>query len=338
MSEPTRGTSRAREIYNLNPDWRVAVGDVDDAQALEVDETEWEQISLPHAWNEDEAFREDIYGLSTDIAWYRKTFTLPDNAAEKKVFVEFEGVRQAAEVYCNGEFLGHHENGVMAFGFDLSELVESGENVLAVRVDNDWEYEEMSTGESYQWADHNFNANYGGITKNVKLHVTDRLYQTLLLYSWLGTTGVYVYADGIDVDTGTATINAESEIRNEHPRGRSVGYEVEVRDPDGETITEFDGNERLVPPGATVVRPTYRSIESTPRTWTITCSKPAASIGYRSIRCSPRTSRDVPYCSTNRPTRPSTVSSNTVQIPRTSRDTPLSERPTSRVESRAEIS
>ncbi|MCU4973508.1 DUF4982 domain-containing protein [Halobacteria archaeon AArc-m2/3/4] len=242
----------SRETYSVNPDWRVHVGDSEGAAKPDFDDAEWEQVSLPHAWNEDEAFREDIYGLSTGIAWYRKTFTLPEGATDGKTFVEFEGVRQAAEVYCNGEFLGRHENGVMAFGFDLTDLVESGENVLAVRVDNDWEYEEASTGETYQWADHNFNANYGGITKNVKLHVTDRLYQTLPLYSWLGTTGVYVYAEDIDVDAGTATINAESEVRNEYARECSVGYEVEVRDPNGETVAEFDENERSVPPGATV--------------------------------------------------------------------------------------
>ncbi|MFC7139310.1 DUF4982 domain-containing protein [Halosimplex aquaticum] len=237
----------------MNPDWRVHVGDPENAAALDFDDSAWDRVSLPYAWNEDEAFREDIYGLSTGVAWYRKRFTLPEDAAEKKVFVEFEGVRQAAEVYLNGEFVGRHENGVMAFGFDLTELADPApeENVLAVRVDNDWDYEEQATGQRYQWADHNFNANYGGITKNVKLHVTDRLYQTLPLYSWLGTTGVYVYADDIDVDEQSAEVNAESQIRNEHDEPRAVRYEVELRETDGETVAAFEGNERVIPPGAT---------------------------------------------------------------------------------------
>jgi hypothetical protein len=251
-----------RETYSMNPDWRVSVGDVDDAQAPEFDDADWERVSLPYAWNEDEAFREDIYGLSTGVAWYRKRFTLPGDAADGKAFVEFEGVRQAAEVYLNGEFLGRHENGVMAFGFDLTDRVDpDGENVLAVRVDNDWEYEERATGETYQWADHNFNANYGGITKNVTLHVTDRLYQTLPLYSWLGTTGVYVYAEDIDVDAGTATVTAESEIRNEHDSERTASYEVEIRDPDGDLVAAFDGRERSIAPGATVTMRAAAAVE-----------------------------------------------------------------------------
>ncbi len=66
--------------------------------------------------------------------------------------------------------------------------------MLAARIDNAWDYKEKATGSAFQWNDRNFYANYGGINKNVFLHVTDRLHQTLPLYSNLGTTGVYVYA------------------------------------------------------------------------------------------------------------------------------------------------
>jgi len=252
MTGCPRGSGGERETYSMNPDWRVHVGDPDGAADPGFDDGDWEQVSVPHAWNEDEAFANDIYNLSTGVAWYRKSFELPDGAAGSKVFVEFEGVRQAAEVYLNGEFVGRHENGVMAFGFDVSELVDrQGENVLAVRVDNDWDYEEEATGEGFRWADHNFNANYGGVTKNVSLHVADPLYQTLPLYSWLGTTGTYVYAEDIDVDAGTATVTAESEVRNEHDEALTVGYEVEVREQDGETVATFEAPERVVAPGAT---------------------------------------------------------------------------------------
>ncbi len=54
---------------------------------------------------------------------------------------------------------------------------------------------------------YNFNANYGGIPKNVWLHVTDKLYQTLPLYSNLGTTGVYVYASDFDIEGHKATVH-----------------------------------------------------------------------------------------------------------------------------------
>ncbi len=48
---------------------------------------------------------------------------------------------------------------------------------------NDWMYREKSTNSKFQWNDRNFNANYGGLPKNVFLYVTDEVYQTLPLYS-----------------------------------------------------------------------------------------------------------------------------------------------------------
>ena len=56
--------------------------------------------------------------------------------------------------------------------------------------------------------------NFGGINKNVWLHVTDKLHQTLPLFSSLGTTGVYIHADDIDIPSRSAIIAAESEVKN----------------------------------------------------------------------------------------------------------------------------
>lgn len=246
--------ARTRQIYSMNPDWQVLVGDVKEAHVPDFDDSQWKRVSLPYAWNEDDAFRLDIRELPTGIVWYRKTFTLPQGSEDKKVFLEFEGVRQAAEVYLNGYFIGRHENGVMAFGFDITQAVKPApaENVLAVRTDNDWNYREKATGQRFQWVDRNFNANYGGITKNVKLHLTDKLYQTLPLYSWLGTTGVYVYAEQIDVDARTARICAESQVRNEHIAAKTFRFEVEIRDTEGQTRKVFEGPQQAIAPGGTI--------------------------------------------------------------------------------------
>ena len=40
------------------------------------------------------------------------------------MFIEFEGVRQGADFYVNGNHIGLHENGVMAVGFRLDILFE----------------------------------------------------------------------------------------------------------------------------------------------------------------------------------------------------------------------
>jgi beta-galactosidase len=239
----------ARAKYNFNSDWKLFVGDAKGAETADFDDGNWKQVTLPRTWNEDDAFRKDIKDLSTGIAWYRKHFRLPAGTADKKIFLEFEGIRHAGEFYINGKFIGRSENGVMAFGFDISDTVTSGENVIAARIDNSWDYREKATGEKFQWNDRNFYANYGGINKNVYLHICDKLYQTLPLYSNLKTAGVYVYAKDFDIRNKTATIAAESEIRNEFKTSKTFGYEVFVKDLSGRIVKTINGGKYTLAAG-----------------------------------------------------------------------------------------
>lgn len=250
-----------REKYNFNPQWLLHVGDVQGAEKSSYPDKNWEKVTLPRAFNEDEAFKVNIKYMTDTISWYRKHFKLPETAKGKKVFIEFEGVRQGAEFYLNGKHIGRHENGVMAFGFDLTPYLNfNGENVIAVRADNDWLYKEKATGSRFQWSDINFNANYGGIPKNVWLHITDKLYQTLPLYSNLQTTGVYIYATDIRTKSRKAIINAESEIRNEHDTPLNVNYEVSVYDYDGNLVSTFRGEPTMVKPKETVTLKAAREL------------------------------------------------------------------------------
>lgn len=235
--------SGQRVKYNFNSDWKLMTGDDSMARHVQYDDRHWKNITLPRAWNEDEAFKKDIASLSTGIAWYRKTFTIPAAQKGQKIFIEFEGVRQAAEIFVNGQMIGLHENGVTAFGFDISSLVQiaPATNTIAVRTDNSWDYKEKSTGTKYQWIDKNFNANYGGIIKNVYLHCTPLLYQTLPLFSNLSTTGTYIYASAIDIKKQSAAINVVAEIKNETAATQTAQLQVLIKDPSGKTIAQFSG-------------------------------------------------------------------------------------------------
>ncbi|MDO7851698.1 DUF4982 domain-containing protein [Hymenobacter convexus] len=237
--------------FNFNPGWKVRVGEMPGAEASAFDDAKWKSVTLPYAWNEDEAFSKDIKDLSTGVAWYRKHFRLPAGAAGQKVFVEFEGVRLAGEFWLNGQPLGLHENGVMAVGFDLTPYLRPApaDNVLAVRTDNDWDYKEKASGQMFQWSNRNFNANYGGIPKNVFLHVMSPLHQTLPLFSMLGTTGVYVYAQEFDVAAGKATVVAEAQVKNGFPAARTFTFEAAVADGAGKTIGTFSGGTTTLAPG-----------------------------------------------------------------------------------------
>ncbi len=241
-----------REKFNFNAAWLLRVGDIAEAKEVHFEDGDWKEVTLPRPFNEDEAFRLDIHDLTDTIVWYRKHFRLKKEHKNKKVFVEFEGVRQGADFYINGHYLGLHENGAMAVGFDLTPHINyGGENVIAVRIDNNWAYKERATDTKYQWSDRNFNANYGGIPKNVWLHVTDKLYQTLPLYSNLQTTGVYIYADQMRIAERTAVIHAESEVRNESKRAREVVYKVSVTAPDGKIVRQFESDPTRIEAGET---------------------------------------------------------------------------------------
>lgn len=245
------GQASERKKYNFNSEWKLQIGDFPKAKDAKFDDSKWKQVTLPHAFNEDEAFKLSIEQLTDTVVWYRKSFRIPELKSNQKVFVEFEGVRQRGDFYLNGHYLGRHENGVMAVGFDLTPHIKEGENVIAVRTDNNWMYREEGTNSKFQWNDRNFNANYGGIPKNVFLYVTDNVYQTLPLYSNLKTTGVYVYAQDFDIQGRKATIHAESEVRNDSKAPRQFSYQVTVLDADGKLMKTFQGDKVTLKAGET---------------------------------------------------------------------------------------
>ena len=252
--------------YNFNSGWLVKVGKDPKASGTHCDDADWQKVTLPYSFNQTEAFGKRIAELTDTVAWYRKHFVLPENMRNaKKFFIEFEGVRFGARCFLNGKELGWGENGVMAFGFDLTPYIKrNGENILSVYVDNDWRYKEHTTTWSdksqkevrsgFQWNDKNFFCNYGGINKNVWLHVMQSdVYQTLPLYSNLKTTGVYVYATQHDVKGHTAVINAESEVKNESDTPKNVSYIIKVNERGGKQIASFAGQTVTVEPGKTAV-------------------------------------------------------------------------------------
>ena len=245
-------TTRAR--YNFNEGWLVSVGDTVDAKSAVFDDSKWKRVTLPYAWNEDSAYKVSIHDMPIGIAWYRKHFRVPANSKGQRIFLEFEGIRMAGEVYLNGKFLGRHEDGITVFGFDITDTVvpDPGENVLAVRTDNDWKYKEVATGTTFHWNDTNFYANYGGINKNVWLHVMPPIHQTLPIYSLLGTTGTYIWASQFDLVDNAATVTAESQVRNDSPAAQAVSYSVRVVDTQTHaTVATMSGPDAMLAPAET---------------------------------------------------------------------------------------
>ncbi|MDD4923023.1 MAG: DUF4982 domain-containing protein, partial [Bacteroidales bacterium] len=242
-----------RTTYNFNPDWKLFIGDPSSAENVQYDDSKWKAVNLPAAFNAKSVFKTSTDQLADTIAWYRKTFCIPGEYKGQKVFIEFEGARQAAEIWVNGQRVGLHENGVMAFGFDLTNYVTFGkkENVIAVRVNNSSKYQERATGSAFQWNDPASYASDGGLNKNVFLHITDKLYQTLPLFNNLKTKGVYIYADNFDIKGKRAVLHIESEVRNDYDKPKTMKINVMVRDNEKLLIREFQSEEVTLQPGET---------------------------------------------------------------------------------------
>jgi beta-galactosidase len=239
-----------RATYNFNPGWKFTFGDIQGAEQPGFDDSAWAAVSLPHTWNETDSYRAYIshgggdQSEKTGIGWYRKRFKLPAASAGGKVFLEFDGLRQAAWFYLNGQPVGKYENGITAVGLDLTRFVKFGgqDNILAVKVNNNVNYREEATGTPFEWNAMNFNPNFGGLNRDSKLIVAGRIYQTLPLYENLRTSGVYIYPQAIDLAKKTAQVTVESQVTNETDDYASISLSAVVVDAEGIVRAQLPGN------------------------------------------------------------------------------------------------
>lgn len=90
----------------------------------------WKQVDIPHDWL--------IYNTrnlyETSTGWYRRKLSYSKKEGMRAA-VRFEGVYMDSKVYVNGRLAGEWKYGYSTFEFDITELLEDGENELSVRVD-----------------------------------------------------------------------------------------------------------------------------------------------------------------------------------------------------------
>ena len=229
------------------------------------DDSQWETVSTPHSFNDVDSFRTIIdhsggdRGTYKGLSWYRKHFGLPANAAGSKVFIEFEGMRQAGDIYFNGKPFGLYENGITGYGVDLTSAALFGDrdNVLAVQVDNRTTYRERATDTPFRWNANDFNPDFGGINRPVWLHVTGKIYQTLPLYYGLNTTGTYIYCTNYNIAGRSCDVSVESQVHNATADRRvpmaNVTLSAQVVDQDGVVRATFQGKGVDIVSGAKTV-------------------------------------------------------------------------------------
>ena len=239
-----------RSTLNFDLNWRFIREDVPGAEASGYDDSAWSTVSTPHSFNDVDSFRQIIShgggdrGTYKGLAWYRKHFKLPSKLAGNRVFLEFEGMRQAGDIFLNGKQVGLYENGVTAYGLDVTPAVQFGnaDNVLAVKVDNRTNYQERATGTTFEWNANDFNPDHGGINRHVRLHVTGKIYQTLPLYYGLESTGVYVHAASFNIAGKSAEVTVDAEVRNASGDRATVELSAVIVDRTGQVRARLAGN------------------------------------------------------------------------------------------------
>ncbi len=228
--------AESRLKINIDPVWHFRLGEPSGQPfAAGYDDSKWDLVSLPHSH---ELFSANLAGFEEHgrtSGWYRRELQVPAEWLGRKLFLEFQGAMEATTVWVNGRRVGEYAvSGYDSFGFDVSPYVKAGRNVLAVRVDNHVHPELPPDGVE---ADYIL---FGGLYRDVFLHVTDTLHVT---FPWEARqAGVRLTLP--QVSEQAAVVQAEATVRNESARARRCELVTEIRDAEGRAVVRAMSGER----------------------------------------------------------------------------------------------
>ncbi|MEJ2618051.1 MAG: beta galactosidase jelly roll domain-containing protein, partial [Ignavibacteriaceae bacterium] len=245
--------SQVRITENFCDNWKFHLGNVEKGQEIELNDSSWRTLNLPHDWSIEGEFSKDnpagVGGgaLPGGIGWYRKTFTLSEADSSKLIFIDFDGVYRNSEVWINGHYLGMRPYGYSSFRYELTSYLNFGnkENVLAVKVDN-------SKQPNSRWY------SGSGIYRNVWLVTTNKVY----VDHW----GTYITTPLADGDA--ASVIVKTEVANHSDSDLTFDLTTVIIDSNGEEITSATTPGRVlndsllqVEQSLTVVAPNLWSVE-----------------------------------------------------------------------------
>lgn len=132
--------AQERQLENLQEGWKFSKGDPANASAVEFDDSDWEQVRVPHDWAIKGPFIVNGNGATGKLpwkgeGWYRKKLDIKPSYRNKKVQLIFDGVMAFPEVYVNGKLAGKWDYGYNSFHLDITDHLNfEGENILAVHA------------------------------------------------------------------------------------------------------------------------------------------------------------------------------------------------------------
>ncbi len=227
----------ARVTLPFDNDWTFSRGDAPSTEEPMFDDANWRTVEIPHDAAIDSTPMKDAptgrgggYRAS-GVVWYRKRFTVPNETAGHRVFIEFDGVMANSEVWINGHRLGLRPSGYVSFGYELTGFLELGDdksNLIAVRCDTSVQpASRWYTGE--------------GIYRHVHLVTTD----AVRVQRW----GIFVTTPKVSADE--AQVHIRTSVVNGSDHARALSVQVRLLDPSGHAAGSATAAAQTLTVGAT---------------------------------------------------------------------------------------
>ena len=235
----------AKEVVNINADWKFVKSNPTNASQTSFDDSGWEQIALPHTWN---AFDGQDGGNNyyRGIGWYRKQISISAEHNDKTIYLKIGAANTSSSVYVNGSLVGTHTGGYAAFMFDITNWVVFGQNnVIAIQVDNS-----ASIICPPLSADFTF---YGGITRDVELlianatHINPNEYISNALTVdgfWVAQPGVIIKQS--NVSESNADLAIITKLRNTSLVSVNAIVEVLIKDANGTVVKTLSDSKSII--------------------------------------------------------------------------------------------
>lgn len=216
---------------NFNTGWKFSLGDTAGAEQKEFDDSQWEDIQIPHDFSMDQEFSAQYEAesgfLPGGTGWYRKTVVFPGDYEGKTLTLNFDGVYNHAYVYVNGTKIGENFYGYNDFSLDITDYVTCDgktENVISVKAVNEFPSSRWYSG--------------SGIYRDVTLTVSGDIH--------VADEGTYVTTPDLETEQGgDVTVHVETDVRNERKESGTVTVRTTVLDSNGNKVSKSSAEKEV---------------------------------------------------------------------------------------------
>lgn len=231
-----------RTKTNLNNSWKFHLGNDINPTSKDFDDSKWESVSVPHSlklvsYELDSVSEERIQKtFLRKVGWYRKNIVIEADKSQK-VFIEFEGVHNATELWVNGKKVGKYAiNGYIPFHFDITNYVDFGVlNSIVIKADNSFN-ETISPD-----PDKTDYVKFGGLYRDVYLVTSNKLHVN---YNWENfDAGVHITTPTINRNNGTVSV--KTTVVNDDSIDKKCKIETKIIDADGFVIKKIVSNKLI---------------------------------------------------------------------------------------------